>query len=227
MKNPFSEFGAVPYRKQEIPLERIVKAKHDTLKHLVENYISLVEAEAKDLVWLVEHSRLVQTYEQITQTIQNFDYDQDDIEDFCLELDNSDKIPYMISGPAGIFISALINHLQEEQITLNLQDYKRTFHFLGYRLPEGKELTLKGNIGDFIGSGLAGGRVQVDGSTRNWLGAGMTSGRIFVTGHTGQKTGEWMRGGEIHVDGPIHNVGTVLYGGKIYRQGSLIYPKDA
>jgi hypothetical protein len=227
MKNPFSDFCSIPYRKKEIPLERIVRVKQDILNRLVSNYLQLVEEEAKDLVWLVEHSRLVKTYEQVSKTIESLQYDQDDIEDFCLELDNSDKIPYMISGPAGIYISALINNSQETNIVLNLQDYQRTFHFLGYRLPEGKELILKGDIGDFIGAGIAGGRLVVEGSTRNWLGAGMTKGRILVSGHAGQKTGEWMRGGEIHVEGPIHSVGTVHYGGKIYRQGNLIVPKTS
>lgn len=225
MKNPFLDFSSMPYKKKEIPLERIVKVKQDILDRLIENYLRLVEDEAKDLVWLVEHSRLVKTYERIIQTIENFQYDQDDIEDFCLELDNSDKTPYMISGPAGIYISALINLAEEDHIVLNLKDYKRTFHFLGYRLPEGKTLILQGDMGDFIGAGLAGGIVEVEGSTRNWLGAGMTKGRILVTGHTGQKTGEWMRGGEIHVDGPVHSLGTVHYGGKIFRQGNRIIPK--
>ncbi len=225
MKNPFSDFDSVPYRKKDIPLDRIVKGKQEILNRLVEKYLSLVEEEAKDLVWLVEHSRLVKTYEHVVKTLENIQYDQDDIEDFCLELDGSDKIPYMISGPAGIYISALINQSEEERIVLDLQDFKRTFHFLGYRLPEGKELTLKGDLGDFIGSGLAGGKLTVEGSTRNWLGAGMTKGRILVLGHVGQKTGEWMRGGEIHVDGPIHGVGTVHYGGKVYRQGNLVFPK--
>jgi len=226
MKNPFQDFYSIPYRKKEIPLERIVRAKQNIMDRLIENYLNLVEDEAKDLVWLVEHSRLVKTYENVIKNIQDIEYDQDDIEDFCLELDSSDKIPYMITGPAGIYISALINHSRENRIELKLQDYQRTYHFLGYRLPEGKTLVLQGDMGDFIGAGLAGGHLVVEGSTRNWCGAGMTKGEILVTGHTGQKTGEWMRGGKIDVDGPIHSIGTVHYGGKIYRQGNLIVPKS-
>nr|HID59373.1 hypothetical protein [Desulfobacterales bacterium] len=225
MKNPFLDFRSLPYRKKEIPLERIVRAKQEVLEHIVEGYLRLVEEEAKDLVWLVEHSRVVKAYEAALKSIRDLHYDQDDIEEFCAELDSSHKIPYMISGPAGIYISALVNHSEEDRIVLRLQDYQRVFHFLGYRLPEGKTLVLQGDVGDFIGAGLSGGRLVVEGSTGNWCGAGMMRGEILVSEHAGQKTGEWMRGGEIHVDGMIRSVGKTLFGGRIYRRGRLVSPQ--
>jgi hypothetical protein len=226
MRNPFLDFRSVPYRKKEIPLDRIVRVKQEIMDRLIESYLSLVEEEAKDLVWLVEHSRVVKAYNTAVKNIRDLEYDQDDIEEFCAELDSS-KIPYMISGPAGIYTSALVNHAQEERIELKLQDFQRTFHFIGYRLPEGKTLILKGDAGDFIGAGLSGGRLVVQGSTGNWAGAGMMKGEILITEHTGQKTGEWMRGGEIHVDGRIRSVGKTLFGGMIYEQGKLIVPQDS
>jgi formylmethanofuran dehydrogenase subunit C len=226
MKNPFLDFSSVAYQKKEIPLDRIVRAKEDVMEQIVQGYLRLVEDEVKDLVWLVEHSRVVKAYSAAVKSIRDLRFDPDDIEEFCIELDNSNKIPYMISGPAGIYLSALVNHSEEGRITLRLRDYQRTFHFLGYRLPEGKSLILQGDVGDFIGAGLSGGRLVVEGSTGNWCGAGMMKGEIQITENTGQNTGEWMRGGEIHVDGRIRSVGKTLFGGKIYQRGKLLVPQD-
>lgn len=221
------DFRSVHYQKKEIPLERIVKAKQEVMDRILESYFSIVEEEAKDLVWLVEHSRVVKTYDAAKESIRDLEYDQDDIEEFCAQLDSSQKVPYMISGPAGIYISALVNHIAQDSIVLGLKDYERTFHFLGFRLPEGKTLTLQGDVGDFIGAGLSGGRLVVEGSTRNWCGAGMMKGEIFVSSHTGQRTGEWMRGGEIHVDGNIWSTGKSIFGGKIYNRGKIVIPKES
>ena len=176
----------------------------------------------KDLVfWLVEQRRVAKAYEEAVKSIRDLQYDQDDIEEFCAELDSSNKIPYIIAGPAGIYLSALVNLSQEDCITLRLEDYQRRFHFLGYRLPEGKTLILQGDVGDFIGAGLAGGRLMVEGSSGNWCGAWMVKGEILVAGHTGEKTGECMRGGEIHVDGQIRGIRKTCFGGTIYRRGKL------
>ncbi len=227
MINPFEDFKEYPYKKKEIPLDRIVKAKEKVMDQIVDGYLKLVDAEVKDLVWLVEHSRVVKAYSSALRTIRELEYDVDDIEELCLELDKGGRIPYLISGPAGIYLSALCNNAKEEKIRLRLFELKRTFHFLGYRLPEGKTLTLEGEVGDFIGAGLSGGKLVIEGSTGNWAGAGMMKGELFITEHTGQNTGEWMRGGEIHVDGRIRGVGKTIFGGRIYQRGKLILPHDA
>lgn len=225
MKNPFLEFCSVPYKKKEIPLEGIVRAKEGVMERIMEGYLRLVEEEAKDLVWFVEHSRVVKAYNAALKSIQEIEYDQDDIEEFCTELDGTNKIPYMISGPAGIYVSAMVNHCEEDRIVLRLKDFQRTFHFFGYRLPETKTLVLEGDVGDFIGAGLSGGRLEVEGSTGNWCGAGMMKGAILVAKYAGQNTGEWMRGGEIRVEGRIRSIGKTFFGGKIYEGKKLIVPQ--
>ena len=223
MRNPFQDFCSVRIQKKEIPLARIVRAKQAVMGRILEGYLHLVEEEVKDLVWLVEHSHIVRAYAKATKSVQAIDYDQEDIEDFCAELDNSDKIPYIVLEPAGIFLSALINNCEENRIRLLLHDYRRTFHFLGYRLPEGKTLVLQGDVGDLIGASLAGGRLVVEGSAGNWCGAGMLQGEIAVAGSTGQKTGELMRGGKIKVSGRVWGVGNCI-GGKICEGEGCIAP---
>lgn len=224
MINPFEDFKEYPYKKKEIPLDRIVRAKERVMDQIIEGYLKLVEEEVKELVWLVEHNRVLKAYSSALQTIQKLDYDVDDIEELCFELDKGGRIPYLISGPSGIYISALCNNAKEEEIHLRLYELKRTFHFLGYRLPEGKTLVLEGDLGEFIGAGLSGGKLIVKGSTGNWAGAGMMDGELCITEHAGQNMGEWMSGGEIHVDGQIRGIGKTIRGGRIYQRDKLIFP---
>ncbi len=226
MKNPFEDFGSLSVERKELPLERIVRAREEVMERMVHGYLKLVEEEVKDLVWLVEHSRVVKAYSAAVKSIRELHYDSDDIEEFCAELDSSNRIPYMISGPAGIYLSALVNHAQEDRIVLPLKDYQRAFHFVGYRLPDGKTLILQGDVGDFVGAGLSGGRLVVEGSVGNWCGAGMLKGEIQVMENSGQNTGEWMRGGEIHVEGRIRSVGKTLFGGRIFQRGKLVMPQE-
>jgi hypothetical protein len=226
MINPFEDFKKYPYKKREIPLDHIVRAKEAVMDQILEGYMKLVEEEVKELVWLVEHSRLVKAYSAALRTVQKIDYDIDDIEEVCLELDKESRIPYLISGPAGIYISALCNNAKEERMCLRLYELKRTFHFLGYRLPAGKTLILQGNLGDFIGAGLSGGKLIVEGSTGNWAGAGMMDGELHIKENTGRNMAEWMSGGEIHVDGHIGGIGRSIRGGRVYHHGDLIRPHD-
>jgi hypothetical protein len=226
MKNPFLDFQSVPFQKKEIPLDRIVQGREKIMDRILQGYISLAEEEIKDLVWLAERSRVVKVYSAAVKSISKLEYNPEDVEELCAALDSSDEIPYVLSGPAGIYISALVNHSQEDRIVLHLMDYQRTFHFLGYRLPEGKTLVLQGTVGEFVGADLEGGRLVVEGSTGSWCGAGMMKGEILVTEDAGQTTGDWMRGGEIRVEGEIGSLGKTRFGGRIYQQGKLIVPVE-
>ena len=227
MINPFSDFENFAPADREIPLDRILKVKDNTMDQISAGYLKIMEDEVKDLVWLVEHSRVVKAYSAALDIIKNLEYGTDDIEDFCQELDRGERLPYLISGPAGIYVSALCNTVKEDNIRLRLYELKRSFHFLGYRLPEGKTLELQGSAGDFTGTGLCGGKLVVEGSAGNWTGAGAMKGTLFVKDDTGQNTGEWMKGGEIHVGGHIVGLGKSISGGRIFQREKLVFPKQS
>ena len=77
MRNPFQDFQAVPYKEKEIPLQQIVRAKQEVMERILGGYLQIVEAEAKDFVWLVERSRVLKTYNAAVESIQGFHYDSD------------------------------------------------------------------------------------------------------------------------------------------------------
>jgi hypothetical protein len=227
MKNPFEEFRTHTTRSKgkELPLDRILKAKEETLNQILKGYENLLKNEAKDLVWLMQYSTVIKAYSIAEEAIKGINYAAEDIEEFCYVLDKTDQVPYLITGPAGVYISALCNNAQEEEIVLRLQDVGIKINLLGYRLPEGKRLIIEGNVGDFTGISLEGGELIIEGSAKNYTGAGMKKGRIVVKQNVGFNTGHGMTGGEILVGGRIKGLGKVV-GGKIYEKGQLVFPSD-
>jgi hypothetical protein len=221
MVNPFEDFKNFLSKVKALPLDRLAEAHDEVMAQLAASYSKLVEQELKSLVWFVEHNRVIEAYKTASEVIQGLDYDAHCIEEFCYLLDSGDDMPYLISGPAGIYIAALCNNLPDELIALRLGEMKRTLHFLGYRLPYGKSLRIEGDAGNFTGSALQGGEITVSGSAGDWTGAGMTAGRITVLKNCGRNTGEWMQDGEIWVSERIRGLGR-LSSGQIYQAGEPV-----
>ena len=221
MFNPFEDFKDFLSKAKGLPLDQLAAAHDQVIGELARGYGKLVEQELKSLVWFVEHNRVIEAYKTATEVIQGIDYDAHSIEDFCYVLDSGTGIPYLISGPAGIYVAALCNHTSDDQIVLRLGDMQRTLHFLGYRLPYGKSLRIEGDAGNFTGSALQGGEINVTGSTGDWTGAGMTDGKITIHQHCGRNTGEWMQGGEIWVGSRIRGLGRMT-AGRIYQSGEPV-----
>jgi hypothetical protein len=225
MKNPFDDFKEHRMREREIPLDSIIESRDTVMSNIIKGYEKLLEEEVKELVWLVQYNTVIKAYTLAEKVVKEFDYRAEDIEEFCYELDSTDKIPYLITGPAGIYISTLCNYAKEEEIYLKLNDLKTQINLLGYRLPVGKKVIVEGNLGDFTGIGLEGGELVVEGNAKNYTGAGMKSGRIRVTKNIGLHTGEWMMGGEVFVGGRVRGMGKIV-DGKVYEDNKLIYPRN-
>ena len=218
-----SGFRDFPYQKKEIPLDRMVQPKGRVMDRIIAGYAKCEAMEIQDLVCEVEKGEIIEAYALAEKTLRSFDYDVDDVEEFIFELykGNGERIPRDISGVTGIYLSALCNNIKDKKIELNLQPIKQKIDFIGYRLPEGKTLVLKGNVGSFVGAELQGGDLFVEGSTGDCAGAGMSEGKIFVSQQTGINTGDWKTGGEIHVEGGIGSLGRHITGGYVYQAGQL------
>jgi hypothetical protein len=223
LKNPFEEFKTFHFKKIEIPLDQIVQSTEIVMDRIRQGYEKLLEEEAKELVWMVQYNTIIKAYEVAERYVKEIDYSAEDIEDFCFVLENTQKIPYLIPGPAGIYISALCNYVQEEEIVLKLSELKTEINLIGFRLPKGKRLVIEGDTGDFTGIGLEGGELVVEGNAKNWTGAGMRSGKILVRKNIGLHTGEWMMGGEIYVGGRVRGLGNIVEG-KVFERDKLVYP---
>jgi hypothetical protein len=222
-KNPFEEFETFAASTPDLPMDQIVQFTEVVMDQIRWGYEKLLEEEAKELVWMVQYNTIIKAYEVAEKYVKEIDYAAEDIEDFCFALENTQRIPYLIPGPAGIYISALCNYTKEEEIFLKLSELKTEINLIGFRLPKRKRLMIEGDAGDFTGIGLEGGELVIEGNAKNWTGAGMRGGKILVKKNIGLHTGEWMMGGEIYVGGRIRGLGNIV-DGKVYERDKLVYP---
>ncbi len=218
MKDLFADFRPEAYEHRDA-VEKIADAKKSAMEELVGGYVDLMREEVKNLAWLADHETVARAYDQSVQRLRDLPYAQADIEQFCAEMDRASLTVMAAPGPAGLYLSALVNYSRENSIILRLRDYNRLFHFIGYGLPRGKSLTIEGNAGDFTGAALRGGRLLIRGSAGGWLGAGMIDGAITVEGGVGRGAGSWMQGGEILLVGQAEGIGEPRFGGVIRRNG--------
>lgn len=91
-----------------------------------------------------------------------------------------DKIDFSKNSPknTGIFISALVNHLNGS-IELDLTKGP-PLDYLGMFLHRDVFLKIKGDVGDYLGYKLNGGRIFVTGASGNFIGYKMRNGTIAV-----------------------------------------------
>src|SRR5574342_269796 len=137
-RNPFEEFKAFTPSDPSLPMDQIVQSAEAVMDRIRWGYERLLEEEAKELVWMVQYNTIIKAYEVAEKYVKEIDYTSEDIEDFCFALENTQKIPYLIPGPAGLYISALCNYANEEEIILKLSELKTEINLLGFRLPIGK-----------------------------------------------------------------------------------------
>lgn len=223
MVNPFQAFRTYAAPQREIPLDRILAQRDQTIQHLLQSYQSFVEEESQQLVWVVEQGALSRAYTTAVEMLKGIEFSVEDVEDMCLELDGTAASLTSLGAPSGLFIAAMCNKAEECDITLNLRSMTRRWPFLGYRLPRGRRLFLEGDVGDFVGALLEGGEVTVTANAGNYAGIGMKDGRLNIGYSSGKHTGEGMRGGIIEIKGRITELGKVKEG-MIYEGEQRVFP---
>ncbi len=223
MLNPFQDFRIYDAPHRELPLDRILARRDQVLQRLMQSYLALVEEESKQLIWVVEQGALSRAYTTALEALRGVDFEVEDLEDMCLELDTNEGVTTPMGAPSGLFIAAMCNSVQDEDIALNLRPFRRRWPFLGYRLPRGRKLHLDGDAGDFVGALLEGGEVEVTGNAGNYAGIGLKSGLLHIHYSTGKYTAEGMRGGTLRVGGRIGALGRPKQG-TVYEGDAIVFP---
>jgi hypothetical protein len=189
--------------------------------------------------------------------LKGVDYSKKDVERFCIMLDElQSEVAFFMR--VGLFLSALVENLNDEVFELDLRRLKEPIDNLGWEntkhltiygragrtlgaLMEKGKIVLEGDAGNYAGVAMSGGTLEIKGNAGHHVGglwwipnyeAGdpvtykivMKGGRIFVRGNADTFIGAGMEGGEIHVDGEKGGEG-IVKGGKIYHKGKLIVNK--
>lgn len=155
-----------------------------------------------------------QRYNIANDLVKNMLYTNLDLEGFIKSLPIDNKCE-----PLGIYISALINKLIEEDDIIIL-DANNEFLGLGSYLERGT-LMVKGDIGHETGYSMKGGKIIVKGSVKDMPGFNMLDGKIIINGYAGRWVGNCMEGGEILIGRDVENrVGNEMRGGQIIVNGN-------
>ncbi|MFH0860799.1 MAG: hypothetical protein V1921_06325 [Candidatus Altiarchaeota archaeon] len=119
----------------------------------------------------------------------------------------------------GLYMTALMRNSSRKKFRLAA---KVPLHFLGYHMEEDKDVTVDGDVGDWVGSNMAAGRITVNGRAGDSLGALMEGGSIHVRGDAGMDVGRGARSGTIDVDGVIGGVAHDVRGAKVRQKGRRV-----
>lgn len=109
------------------------------------------------------------------------------------------------------------------KVTANIMHYKELNDMI--RESEDKTITIDNCIGQrFIGSGLDGKEIIINGTPGNALGAYLNGSKIIVNGNVQDAVGDTMNTGEIIVHGSSGDAtGYAMRGGKIFVEGNTGY----
>ena len=234
MLNPFAEFQRYQPRTRTLPLDRIIAARDAILEQLVTGYEQFMTETDLDWDLLPDLHVVDQVYRSAAQRATGLEYAAEDIEDFCFTVEQlHTPAPHQLPddspslwGRSGLYLSALCNHVADNEIQLRFNWMPARVHFVGYQLPAGKRLCIEGLCGDFLGMALTGGEIHLHGSAFYGVGFGLQRGKIIISDNAGEDTGQGMIGGEIHVvGGRIRGIGQVQ-GGKIYLGERLVAPNS-
>ncbi|MEM2934136.1 MAG: hypothetical protein QXL78_04335 [Methanocellales archaeon] len=129
------------------------------------------------------------------------------------------KYPYEVKDRefthSGVFLSLLVNESEDSEFELELEE---RINYMGKE--NRKKITIKGDVGSYLGYYMQGGEIIVQGSAGSRAGSCMNGGRIIIKGEAGDWLGESMQNGEIIVEGSAGaGVGFNMAGGRIIIKG--------
>jgi len=178
----FIEFKGYRPKRKEIPLDGIAKDYDEDRDKVValRKLFEGIYGEFNELSFNGP-SRIIQSYWKMEKGIGDIECITEDINNFLQEIAKDIKNDKCFSGILGLFVSALVNLAEDNEIDLDLNNIDLPpLMCLGCSLPEGKRLTIHGTVGSFAGVGLDGGRLHIIGASGPFIGAKMKGGEIIV-----------------------------------------------
>lgn len=156
----------------------------------------------------------------VATRLKNDDYSAKDIEIFSIMLSGYQG-RYDVQNKAGYFLSALMNNSKADDFLIHTRHLDAAPGYLGYH--NTKEIDVDGDVGFDCGSDMTAGRITVNGNAGRYLGNQMEGGLIIVRGSARDFVGNHMRGGEIHVEEDWQGISNIIFKGRIYHRGKLIF----
>ncbi|MFH0860842.1 MAG: hypothetical protein V1921_06540 [Candidatus Altiarchaeota archaeon] len=103
---------------------------------------------------------------------------------------------YKYSARVGAFLTALIRNSEHESFRIKPQ---HRIHTLGVYLDREKEITVEGDVGDWLGDNMKAGTIIVKGDAGEYAGGDQHGGEIIVEGSAGPCAGWRSRYGKLDI----------------------------
>ena len=131
MKDLFADFRPEAYEHRDA-VENIADAKKSAMEELVGGYVDLMREEVKNLAWLVDHETVARAYDQSAANTSRPVLHPGGYRTVLRR--NGPRLAdrHGRPGPAGLYLSALVNYSRENSIILRLPTINRIVPF--YRL---------------------------------------------------------------------------------------------
>lgn len=121
----------------------------------------------------------------------------------------------------GMYLSVLVNHCPDKEVTLITRLSEKALWAVGYQ-NDGHTIMVQGNVGTALGSGMSDGKIVVQGDAENYVGLDMSGGEIVIEGNAKGNLGCKMSGGVIRVEGQYGDIASCIPCGNIYHKGIQI-----
>lgn len=145
------------------------------------------------------------------------------IRDFSLLLSNYQD--HKNFDYSGIFLSYLINNSEDRNFSIITLGLGKLVNYIG--LFNVKNILIRGNVGNFFGKKMNGGRIHVKGNAGHDVGYCMTNGEIYIDGDVTGNVGASNMGGNIYINGNVYlnyvqnSIGLNMQKGKIQIKGVI------
>ncbi len=148
----------------------------------------------------------------------------DQLQDLTLEKIKKIKLVY---GKETVKVEALFTVIGNDKNNVVINKSCNQLICVGKKMTMGN-ITVKGNVGEFLGQSMKNGAITIHGNAGSWTGSGMSGGRINVNGNVDDYTGAGlpgdafgMRNGLINITGDAGDrVGDRMRRGIIIIQGN-------
>lgn len=202
------------HREDEQEPIRKLERKEGVLEQLVRNYRIILRAPA------LYAEGVYQITGAILEEIGPLEISAGDIQQFLIKAQQFEKSK-RFSEQLGPYLSVCINKSRDENFVLNLQHLSHRLDHLC--MNNIKNVIIYGDAGDYLGRGMAEGKIVLHGNSNNRTGNFMTGGILHVLGNVfgiGAAMGT-IDGGEIIVEGDAGLINPVLRNGTITIKGDV------
>ncbi len=181
--------------------------------------------------------RLMHYY--VIKKIKEISFTSDDITELCFYAQDFKKYDSYQHKPTrvtfdydsneeyiGLFLSALIFIDQEhskkaKEYHLVTSEFEMNLHFIGMKNKR-STISVQGDVGDYLGKEMEGGKIIVQGNAERYVGDQMTNGEIYIQGNAGSLMGDCMTDGNIIIEKNAGDaIGNGMSGGKIWINGDM------